>query len=196
MEPVTAWTVAEIPRDDPPADWPDPGPQQAWPSPLDESPEATAETSGKAPAASAAPPAEHRPETPRSGTENRPHEEVRDETGPAAPRPPVDADRAAVADSAPEPPPEQWRPSAAPTSGDGRNLSFRERHSADIAAGRSAVAQHTAPAPVAEPEPDEPFVPSADDETVESSGLMGKAAIERLLGGVVIDQRDKAPGGY
>ena len=43
------------------------------------------------------------------------------------------------------------------------------------------------PAPVEEPTD---FVPSDDDIEVEDSTLLGVPAVERLLGGVVIEQRD------
>jgi DNA polymerase-3 subunit gamma/tau len=32
-------------------------------------------------------------------------------------------------------------------------------------------------------------IPSADDETVEESGLFGRAAVERILGGKLIEER-------
>jgi len=40
-----------------------------------------------------------------------------------------------------------------------------------------------------EPEPED-FIPSEDDIAVEDSTLIGVPAIERLLGGIVIEQRD------
>jgi len=62
----------------------------------------------------------------------------------------------------------------------------------DSAAGSWGQPQRSAPqrpTPQPEPEPDE-FVPSDDDIAVEDSNLIGVPAIERLLGGVVIEQRD------
>ena len=32
-------------------------------------------------------------------------------------------------------------------------------------------------------------IPSADDETVEDSGLFGRAAVERILGGKLVEER-------
>jgi DNA polymerase-3 subunit gamma/tau len=32
-------------------------------------------------------------------------------------------------------------------------------------------------------------IPSADDETIEESGLFGRAAVERILGGKLIEER-------
>ena len=52
---------------------------------------------------------------------------------------------------------------------------------------QSSVPQRSTPQPA--PEPEE-FVPSDDDIAVEDSALIGVPAIERLLGGMVIEQRD------
>jgi DNA polymerase-3 subunit gamma/tau len=32
-------------------------------------------------------------------------------------------------------------------------------------------------------------VPSADDETIEESGVFGRAAVERILGGKLVEER-------
>ena len=32
-------------------------------------------------------------------------------------------------------------------------------------------------------------IPSADDETIEESGVFGRAAVERILGGKLIEER-------
>jgi len=41
---------------------------------------------------------------------------------------------------------------------------------------------------------EENFVPGADDESLEDSALYGKAAIERILGGMLIDERSHDTG--
>jgi DNA polymerase-3 subunit gamma/tau len=58
---------------------------------------------------------------------------------------------------------------------------------AQAATGWGGQASRPAPAPVQEPEE---FVPSDDDIEVEDSALIGVPAVERLLGGMVIEQRD------
>lgn len=70
----------------------------------------------------------------------------------------------------------------------GKKLSFRERHAAQIAAGQRAVqqAQAQAPSPAEAPED---FTPSDDDAALESSVLIGQRAVEKILGGKVIDEQ-------
>ncbi|WP_237205838.1 DNA polymerase III subunit gamma and tau [Rothia nasimurium] len=68
----------------------------------------------------------------------------------------------------------------------GKKLSFRERHAAQIAAGQRAVQQAQAPAPAEAPED---FTPSDDDAALESSVLIGQRAVEKILGGKVIDEQ-------
>lgn len=68
----------------------------------------------------------------------------------------------------------------------GKKLSFRERHAAQIAAGQRAVQQAQAPAPAEAPED---FTPSDDDDALESSVLIGQRAVEKILGGKVIDEQ-------
>lgn len=67
-----------------------------------------------------------------------------------------------------------------------RKLSFRERHAAQIAAGKQAVAQPQEQAPVEEPED---FTPSDDDAALEAAVLIGQKAVEKILGGKVIDEQ-------
>lgn len=85
------------------------------------------------------------------------------------------------------------QPAAQPAAGQataqqpgGKKLSFRERHAAQIAAGQRAVQQAQAPAPVEAPED---FTPSDDDAALESSVLIGQRAVEKILGGKVIDEQ-------
>lgn len=85
------------------------------------------------------------------------------------------------------------QPAAQPAAGQataqqpgGKKLSFRERHAAQIAAGQRAVQQAQAPAPAEAPED---FTPSDDDAALESSVLIGQRAVEKILGGKVIDEQ-------
>lgn len=66
--------------------------------------------------------------------------------------------------------------------------SFRERHAAEIAAARQRPTVPQADDPSDSTE-DENFSPSADDESIEDSSLYGRAAIERILGGLLIEER-------
>ncbi|CAL8899871.1 DNA polymerase III subunit gamma and tau [Kocuria varians] len=83
-------------------------------------------------------------------------------------------------------------PDVRPGTG-GSRPGWRERHAAAIAAASAANGQ-SSEAPgnnsgrgnAAE---DENFVPGADDESLEDSSLYGRAAIERILGGMLIDER-------
>ncbi|ALU38499.1 hypothetical protein AS188_00630 [Kocuria flava] len=128
--------------------------------------------------------------------------------GPGRTAPPAPAHRerpapgAASVATAPAPeraaPPAPGGPAAAPAQepASRRRLSFRERHAAAIAAGRQAperpgTAGGEGPEGV---EWDDSFVPSADDEALEDSTLYGRAAIERILGGMLIEERDLSTG--
>ncbi|MDN5670138.1 MAG: hypothetical protein L0G87_17265 [Renibacterium salmoninarum] len=53
----------------------------------------------------------------------------------------------------------------------------------------SEQAKKAAPEAAPEPEPYVEDIPSADDETIEESGLVGRAAVERILGGRLIEER-------
>ncbi|MDO4822317.1 MAG: DNA polymerase III subunit gamma and tau [Rothia sp. (in: high G+C Gram-positive bacteria)] len=81
---------------------------------------------------------------------------------------------------------QQARPQPATEQPGGKKLSFRERHAAQIAAGQRAVQQAQTPAPVEAPED---FTPSDDDAALESSVLIGQRAVEKILGGKVIDEQ-------
>lgn len=68
----------------------------------------------------------------------------------------------------------------------GKKLSFRERHAAQIEAGKRAVAQHKEPAQDVDAPAE--FVPSDEDTALEETVLMGQKAIEQILGGKVIEE--------
>jgi DNA polymerase-3 subunit gamma/tau len=106
-----------------------------------------------------------------------------------APAPAPATSPAAAPDAAPQ------DPSTTAPAGADRNarLSFRERHAAAIAAGRKAPASAAAPQDSGV-EWDDSFVPSSDDEALEDSTLYGRAAIERILGGMLIEERDLHTG--
>ncbi len=75
---------------------------------------------------------------------------------------------------------------APPAPGNGKlSLYQRLSNSPEAEAGR-------AKAPARQAESAAPFVqdiPSADDETIEESGVFGRAAVERILGGKLIEER-------
>jgi DNA polymerase-3 subunit gamma/tau len=90
------------------------------------------------------------------------------------------------APAAAQPPsPEQQSPPQA--DGGGERLSMYQRLS------RRAAQQAESSAPVRTVEREKPQIvediPSADDETIEASGLFGRAAVERILGGKLIEER-------
>jgi DNA polymerase-3 subunit gamma/tau len=75
---------------------------------------------------------------------------------------------------------------AAPPAGNGKlSLYQRLSNSPEAEAGR-------AKAPARQPESAASYpqdIPSADDETIEESGVFGRAAVERILGGKLIEER-------
>lgn len=91
----------------------------------------------------------------------------------------------ASAQVAPEPSPVEEAPAAAPLR-PGQRLSFRERHAAEIAAGARAAQPLTSGQETAEVED---FVPSDEDTALEETVLIGQRAVEKVLGGIVIDER-------
>ncbi|ASN50905.1 DNA polymerase III subunit gamma and tau [Sinomonas sp. R1AF57] len=124
---------------------------------------------------------------------------------PAEARPTAEPDPAPSYAPAAAQPPQSSPPSApspAPASpagsgrGDGgRKLSMYERLSRSAAAQQS-VQQQSAQQPPAQGAPQYvEEIPSADDETIEGSSLFGRAAVERILGGKLIEERslDGAP---
>ncbi|MDT0170703.1 DNA polymerase III subunit gamma and tau [Pseudarthrobacter sp. BRE9] len=79
-------------------------------------------------------------------------------------------------------------PAAAPAAGQGetrQSLYQRLSNSPEAEAGRAKAPARAAAAPSAFIQD----VPSADDETIEESGVFGRAAVERILGGKLIEER-------
>jgi DNA polymerase-3 subunit gamma/tau len=158
----------EPPYPDGPADLDEAPPEQWRPSPPARQDPAPA---AAAPAQPSAPPtAEARPGAARAGTT----------AGPTAGTASATTARPTVVE-------------AAEDAAARQRLSFRERHAAQIAAGRQAPGR---PAPEQDDgvEWDDSFVPSSDDEALEDSTLYGRAAIERILGGMLIEERDLHTG--
>ncbi|WP_336855192.1 DNA polymerase III subunit gamma and tau [Sinomonas albida] len=107
---------------------------------------------------------------------------------PAAAQPPArpaPQDRPTAAPSQPPASP-QGEPGPAPTGG--KPLSMYQRLSQRAAQERGVGQPVSAPAP-AQARPVVEDIPSADDETVEDSGLFGRAAVERILGGKLVEER-------
>ena len=109
------------------------------------------------------------------------------------PPPPEDeppADLYETSDRRPGAPPKKAPEKAPAQSGGprGQRPSFRERHAAEIAAARQRPTAQQ-PADSSDTSEDENFSPSADDESIEDSTVYGRAAIERILGGLLIEER-------
>jgi DNA polymerase-3 subunit gamma/tau len=66
-----------------------------------------------------------------------------------------------------------------------QSLYQRLSNSPEAEAGRAKAPARAAAAPSAFVQD----VPSADDETIEESGVFGRAAVERILGGKLIEER-------
>jgi DNA polymerase-3 subunit gamma/tau len=66
-----------------------------------------------------------------------------------------------------------------------QSLYQRLSNSPEAEAGRAQAPART----VAEPSAYIQDIPSADDETIEESGVFGRAAVERILGGKLIEER-------
>lgn len=93
----------------------------------------------------------------------------------------------AMAASAPQAAPPQPSPAATPAAAAARqSLYQRLSNSPEAEAGR-AKAPSRAVAEAAGSDVQD--IPSADDETIEESGVFGRAAIERILGGKLIEER-------
>jgi DNA polymerase-3 subunit gamma/tau len=83
--------------------------------------------------------------------------------------------------------PTQSAPAPAPVNGAAARLSLYQRlsNSPEAEAGR-------AKAPARQAEAVKTYVqdtPSPDDETIEESGVFGRAAVERILGGKLVEER-------
>lgn len=83
---------------------------------------------------------------------------------------------------------------ATPSPAGGQRRGWRERHAAAIAAATSGSPGIAPPSTRSPGVDEENFVPGADDESLEDSALYGKAAIERILGGMLIDERSHDTG--
>ncbi|MDO4916599.1 MAG: hypothetical protein Q3974_03150, partial [Rothia sp. (in: high G+C Gram-positive bacteria)] len=66
---------------------------------------------------------------------------------------------------------------------------FRERFAAQLEAGHRASEQSAAPRRATAPTEPEDFAISEEDEALETSVLIGQRAVEKILGGVVIDEK-------
>lgn len=111
-------------------------------------------------------------------------------TSPAAATPGDEAAYSAVALAQPAPPASAQAapaPAAAPApTGTGKqSLYQRLSNSPEAMAGREKAPARTAAAPGVVVED----IPSADDETIEESGVFGRAAVERILGGKLLEER-------
>lgn len=105
---------------------------------------------------------------------------------PSTPAPEAESQGAASSTTQPVTEPAPEAEIAAEMQNPGRKLSFRERHAAQIAAGaRSAQAQRQEEN---DTEPEE-FVPSDEDTALEETVLIGQRAVEKILGGIVIDEQ-------
>ncbi|WP_081624196.1 DNA polymerase III subunit gamma and tau [Arthrobacter sp. 135MFCol5.1] len=102
-----------------------------------------------------------------------------------APEPELAMASAGPATSAPSRP---QAPAAAPSAGrpeTRQSLYQRLSNSPEAEAGRAKAPARAATAPSAYVQD----IPSADDETIEESGVFGRAAVERILGGKLIEER-------
>ncbi|MFC4397618.1 DNA polymerase III subunit gamma and tau [Arthrobacter sedimenti] len=94
----------------------------------------------------------------------------------------------APATVAPAAPARAQPPAAAPVAGrteTRQSLYQRLSSSPEAEAGRAKAPARAAAAPSAYVQD----IPSADDETIEESGVFGRAAVERILGGKLIEER-------
>ncbi|UKA59132.1 DNA polymerase III subunit gamma and tau [Arthrobacter sp. FW306-2-2C-D06B] len=108
----------------------------------------------------------------------------------AAPAPPAAAPSPAPAPAAPAPAPAPAQGSTPATvpapSGTGKqSLYQRLSNSPEAMAGREKAPARATVAPGSVVED----IPSADDETIEESGVFGRAAVERILGGKLLEER-------
>ncbi|MGO4238081.1 DNA polymerase III subunit gamma and tau [Pseudarthrobacter sp. YAF2] len=102
-----------------------------------------------------------------------------------APEPELAMASAGPATAAPSRP---QAPAAAPSAGrpeTRQSLYQRLSNSPEAEAGRAKAPSRAVAAPSAYVQD----IPSADDETIEESGVFGRAAVERILGGKLIEER-------
>jgi len=76
-------------------------------------------------------------------------------------------------------------PVGAPPASGRQSLYQRLSNSPEAEAGRAKAPARAAVAATSY----EQDIPSADDETIEESGVFGRAAVERILGGKLIEER-------
>jgi DNA polymerase-3 subunit gamma/tau len=88
--------------------------------------------------------------------------------------------------------PAHTAPAASPVSADSpavagtrQSLYQRLSNSPEAEAGRAKAPARAVPAAATYVQD----IPSADDETIEESGVFGRAAVERILGGKLIEER-------
>ncbi|MHC6219098.1 DNA polymerase III subunit gamma and tau [Arthrobacter sp. MMS24-S77] len=114
-------------------------------------------------------------------------------SAPPAAAPGGETGRSAVglAQSAAQAPATAQTPVSAPSGTGKQSLYQRLSNSPEAMAGREKAPARAAAAPGVVVED----IPSADDETIEESGVFGRAAVERILGGKLLEERslDGAP---
>ncbi|BCW69501.1 DNA polymerase III subunit gamma and tau [Arthrobacter sp. NicSoilB8] len=111
---------------------------------------------------------------------------ARSAPAPAAPQAaaPRGTATALAAPPAPAAVPETAAPGAAAATGR-QSLYQRLSNSPEAEAGRAKAPARAAAAPTVYVQD----IPSADDETIEESGVFGRAAVERILGGKLVEER-------
>jgi DNA polymerase III subunit gamma/tau len=102
-----------------------------------------------------------------------------------------------MASSAPQAAPPQPAPPTSPSAAAARqSLYQRLSNSPEAEAGRAKAPARAVAASATYVQD----IPSADDETIEESGVFGRAAVERILGGKLIEERSldgsPLPPGY
>jgi DNA polymerase-3 subunit gamma/tau len=91
-----------------------------------------------------------------------------------------------MAAGAPQASPPQPAPAASPSAAAARqSLYQRLSNSPEAEAGRAKAPARAVVAGATYVQD----IPSADDETIEESGVFGRAAVERILGGKLIEER-------
>lgn len=203
--PVTSWQVAPIPQDDqPPAPAAEnqqaPAPEPA--APLTSPPLSPVATSPAPPAPTAVPEGQEAGPLPAPLPASQAYSEQAPEPSPqlrvvqGGPDPvefskahhPSQEQQPVQLAPAPDPAPAP-QPPAQPAQPE-QKLSFRQRHAQDFEAGQRQVQQRqqASQAAATPPEPED-FSPSEDDKPLESAVLIGQKAVEKILGGKVIDEQ-------